>query len=144
MRPFINLVYSCSLQALHKKLLMGETCQSGKNSEDLVTDRYWNGDHEIVHAVWTLVRMCGSDDADSVRALASDFISRVSLLDSFTSYFFITGSCNWACDIISVDCDCRLVLGTHIVLFSICLEILVTFMFANQLIMTLLQESTST
>ncbi|KAK9995769.1 hypothetical protein SO802_020455 [Lithocarpus litseifolius] len=80
-----------SLQALHKKLLMGETCQSGKNSEDLVTDRYWNGDHEIVHAVWTLVRMCGSDDAGSVRALASDFISRVGIGDPHCVVFHLPG-----------------------------------------------------
>ncbi|KAM3751704.1 hypothetical protein ACB098_04G130100 [Castanea mollissima] len=80
-----------SLQALHKKLLMGETCQSGKNSEDLVTDRYWNGDHEIVHAVWTLVRMCGSDDADSVRALASDFLSRVGIGDPHCVVFHLPG-----------------------------------------------------
>nr|POF16890.1 serine/threonine-protein kinase atm [Quercus suber] len=80
-----------SLQALHKKLLMGETCQSGKNSEDLVTDRYWNGDNEIVHAVWTLVRMCGSDDADSVRALASDFISRVGIGDPHCVVFHLPG-----------------------------------------------------
>ncbi|KAM3703878.1 hypothetical protein ACJW31_04G131600 [Castanea mollissima] len=80
-----------SLQALHKKLLMGETCQSGKNSEDFVTDRYWNGDHEIVHAVWTLVRMCGIDDADSVRALASDFISRVGIGDPHCVVFHLPG-----------------------------------------------------
>ena len=89
LRCFIHLVYSCSLQPLHKKLLMGDTCQSRKNSEDLLTDRYWHGDHEIVHAVWTLVRMCGSDDADSVRALVSDFISRVSLVDiSLHIYYY--------------------------------------------------------
>ncbi|KAL4634029.1 hypothetical protein ACB092_04G167700 [Castanea dentata] len=80
-----------SLQALHKKLLMGDTCQSGKNSEDFVTDRYWNGDHEIVHAVWTLVRMCGIDDADSVRALASDFISRVGIGDPHCVVFHLPG-----------------------------------------------------
>ncbi|GMY24943.1 serine/threonine-protein kinase ATM isoform X1 [Fagus crenata] len=80
-----------SLQALHKKLLMGDTCQSRKNSEDLLTDRYWHGDHEIVHAVWTLVRMCGSDDADGVRALVSDFISRVGIGDPHCVVFHLPG-----------------------------------------------------
>lgn len=62
---------------------MDETFRIGMNAEDLVTNGYWDGDHEIVPAVWTLVRLCGSDDADSVRALVSDFISRVSLLNCF-------------------------------------------------------------
>lgn len=83
----IHMVYPFSLQALHKKLLMDETCWSGKNVEDLVANRYWHGDREIVSAVWTLVRMCGSDDANSFRALVSDFISRVSLLDFFHFIF---------------------------------------------------------
>ncbi|KAJ0106487.1 hypothetical protein Patl1_18038 [Pistacia atlantica] len=74
------------LQALHKKLLMNETSQREKKAEDVVD---WHSDHEIVHAVWTLVRMCGSDDANSIRALVSDFVSMY-----------------------------RLALGTHIVLFS--------------------------
>lgn len=38
----------------------------------------WHSDHDIVHAVWTLVHMCCSDDASSIRAWVSDFISRVS------------------------------------------------------------------
>lgn len=62
-----------SLQALHKKFLTGESFQRGWNNDE------WHEDSEIVHAVWTLVRICGSDDADSVRILVSDFISRVPL-----------------------------------------------------------------
>lgn len=53
---------------------MNETSQREKKAEDFVD---WHSDHEIVHAVWTLVRMCGSDDANSIRALVSDFVSRV-------------------------------------------------------------------
>lgn len=63
---------------------MDETFQIRVNAEDLVTNEYWDGDHEIVPAVWTLVRICRLDDADSVRALVSDFISRVSLSNCFS------------------------------------------------------------
>ena len=37
----------------------------------------WHFDNEIVYAIWTLVRMCGSDDGSTAGALVSDFISRV-------------------------------------------------------------------
>ncbi|KAF5476799.1 hypothetical protein F2P56_003496 [Juglans regia] len=80
-----------SLQALHKKLLMDETFRIGMNAEDLVTNGYWDDDHEIVPAVWTLVRLCGSDDADSVRALVSDFISRVGIGDPHCVVFHFPG-----------------------------------------------------
>ncbi|KAE8124229.1 hypothetical protein FH972_019134 [Carpinus fangiana] len=53
--------------------------------------RYWHGDHEIVSAVWTLVRMCGSDDANSFRALVSDFISRVGIGDPHCVVFHLPG-----------------------------------------------------
>lgn len=69
-----------SVQALHKKLLIGESFQRRGRAEGHFDDRYWHGDHEIGHAVWTLVHMCGSDDASAVRELVSDFISRVLLL----------------------------------------------------------------
>lgn len=73
------LICSCSLQALHKKLLFGETFQIEKNTADLVEDRYWHCDDETMNAVWTMVRMSGSEDEDahSIRVLVSDFISRV-------------------------------------------------------------------
>ena len=45
--------------------------------KDVIGDTCWQADQDIVHAVWNLVHMCGSDDANSVRALVSDFISRV-------------------------------------------------------------------
>lgn len=76
----MNLVCSCSLQALHKKFLLGETFQRKKNAVELVNDTYWHHDHEITNAVWSLVRTCGSDDTNTVGVLLSDFISRVLLL----------------------------------------------------------------
>lgn len=65
-----------SLQGLHKKLLIEETSQR-RGRTGHFEDKYWHGDNEMVHAVWTLVHMCGSNDASGVRELVSDFISRV-------------------------------------------------------------------
>lgn len=70
-------LFSCSIQALHKKLFMGEILQRQMNTEIFVEEIDWHCDPEIVKAVWTLVRMCGSDDAHSIRSLVSDFVSRV-------------------------------------------------------------------
>jgi len=76
---FLNRFF-LSLQALHKKLLNVETLQRGGKVEGFSKDIYWQGDQEIVHAVWKLVHMCGSNDANEVRELVSDFISRVMIL----------------------------------------------------------------
>ncbi|KAH9776172.1 serine/threonine-protein kinase ATM [Citrus sinensis] len=75
-----------SLRALHKKLLMRETFQRGVNMEEVVD---WHSDHDIVHAVWTLVHMCCSDDASSIRAWVSDFISRVGIGDPHCVVFHL-------------------------------------------------------
>ncbi|KAF7806084.1 serine/threonine-protein kinase ATM-like [Senna tora] len=80
-----------SLQALHKKLMIGETFLREGTTEDLFKDRCWHGDCEIVHAVWTLVRMCGSNDASSVRELVSDFMSRVGAGDPYSVVFHVPG-----------------------------------------------------
>ncbi|KAA8540818.1 hypothetical protein F0562_024781 [Nyssa sinensis] len=80
-----------SLKALHKKLVMGEIFQGEKNTEDFFGDTYWQCDPEIVHAVWTLFRMCGSDDANGFRALLSDFISRVGIGDPHCVVFHLPG-----------------------------------------------------
>lgn len=37
----------------------------------------WHNDHEVEHAVWKLMRLCGSDDTSCIRELVSDFVSRV-------------------------------------------------------------------
>ncbi|KAJ1384473.1 PIK-related kinase [Sesbania bispinosa] len=80
-----------SLQALHKKLLIGETFQREGRAEGYFKDKYWHGDHEIVNAVWTLVHMCGSDDASDVRELVSDFLSRVGAGDPYCVVFHLPG-----------------------------------------------------
>ncbi|KDO69633.1 hypothetical protein CISIN_1g0001722mg, partial [Citrus sinensis] len=49
----------------------------------------WHSDHDIVHAVWTLVHMCCSDDASSIRAWVSDFISRVGIGDPHCVVFHL-------------------------------------------------------
>uniref|UniRef100_A0A2P2L2S6 Serine/threonine-protein kinase ATM n=1 Tax=Rhizophora mucronata TaxID=61149 RepID=A0A2P2L2S6_RHIMU len=75
---------SCSVQALHKQLMSRESFWKGnKAARDTIEDAYWYHDAEIVDAVWTLVRMCGSDDANSIRPLVSDFVSRVPSFDIF-------------------------------------------------------------
>lgn len=86
------ICFFLSLQALHKKLLNVDTCQGGGRAEQFFKDRYWHGDNEIVHAVWKLVHVCGSDDTSEVRELVSDFISRVLVLLVFD---FITFRLCW-------------------------------------------------
>ncbi|KAK7281904.1 hypothetical protein RIF29_10269 [Crotalaria pallida] len=76
-----------SLQALHKKLMIREAFQRGARADNI----YWHGDHEIVHAVWTLVHMCGSNDANGVRELVSDFISWVGAGDPHSVVFHLPG-----------------------------------------------------
>lgn len=83
-----------SLQALHKKLLLGETFQIEKNAADLVEDRYWHCDDEIMNAVWTMVRMCDSEDANGIRVLVSDFISRVGIGDPHCVVFHLPEKSN--------------------------------------------------
>lgn len=78
----LGILYS--LQALHKKLLSGKTFQCQKKADDVVNGGYWHFDIEVVNAVWTLVRMCGSDDMNDARSLVFDFIARVLYL-SFLS-----------------------------------------------------------
>ncbi|KAI9087642.1 hypothetical protein K1719_030512 [Acacia pycnantha] len=80
-----------SLKALHSKLLIGETFMSGGTAEDFSKDRYWHGDHEIVHAIWSLVCVCGSNDASCVRELVSDFIARVGAGDPHSVVFHFPG-----------------------------------------------------
>lgn len=108
----------CSLQALHKKLLTGETFQGGKTTKEFVDDTYWHGDGEIVHAVWTLVRMCASDDSSRIRGLVSDLISRVFLLDLLTP-LLSDALCENLLDFSLLDCGCRLALMIHTLLFFI-------------------------
>ncbi|KAJ6760715.1 SERINE/THREONINE-PROTEIN KINASE ATM [Salix purpurea] len=79
----------CSVQALHKKLLMGESFQRGRKVKDVMDDVYWHCDPEIVQSIWTLVRLCGSDDASSIRPLVSDFVSKVGIGDPHSVVFHL-------------------------------------------------------
>ncbi|XP_057442948.1 serine/threonine-protein kinase ATM [Lotus japonicus] len=80
-----------SLQALHKKLLIGESFQREGRAESYFKDSHWHGDHELVHAVWTLVHICGSDDASGVRELVSDFLCRVGVGNPHNVVFHLPG-----------------------------------------------------
>ncbi|CAH2064912.1 unnamed protein product [Thlaspi arvense] len=80
---------SGSLQALHNKLIATEACREKTNVE--TGDTFWHSDEEIVNAVWTLVRVSASDEADSMRLLVSDFLSRVGIGDPHTVVFHLPG-----------------------------------------------------
>ncbi|CAK9137600.1 unnamed protein product [Ilex paraguariensis] len=80
-----------SLKALHKKLFMGETNQRDLDGEDIYKTAYWHSDHEIVHAVWTLVHMCSLDDTQSFGTLVSDFVSRLGIGDPHRVVFHLPG-----------------------------------------------------
>ncbi|KAJ8771786.1 hypothetical protein K2173_026963 [Erythroxylum novogranatense] len=75
-----RLLFS-SIRALHKQLLMGEYIWRGNDAKHIAEDVFWHDDSEIVHAVWSLVSMCGSDVADGIRPLVSDFVSKVGIGD---------------------------------------------------------------
>lgn len=73
---------SCSLKALHKKLI-GRRVFHSENIQSID----WHNDHEVEHAVWKLMRMCGSEDTSCIRELVSDFVSRV-----FIFYILLIGN----------------------------------------------------
>ncbi|KAL9265361.1 Serine/threonine-protein kinase ATM-like protein [Drosera capensis] len=68
-----------SLQELHRKLLEGNLLFSEGSAEDSYGD--WDHDFNLVQAVWSLVHICSSDEAQTIRALVSDFVSRVGFGD---------------------------------------------------------------
>ncbi|XP_043704321.1 serine/threonine-protein kinase ATM isoform X2 [Telopea speciosissima] len=73
---------SWSLEEMHKKLLTGAVIRPEKNAEDTVgLFNVWQCEPEIVSAAWSLVRMCGSNNASKISELVSDFISRVGIGD---------------------------------------------------------------
>lgn len=94
-----------SLQALHKKLLTEKTFQRENSIEDVQGDANWHSDNEIVNAVWTLVCMCASNDAKSVRALVSDFISRVGIGDPHSVVFHLSGEAGHIYVCRSINCS---------------------------------------
>uniref|UniRef100_A0A803L8L9 non-specific serine/threonine protein kinase n=1 Tax=Chenopodium quinoa TaxID=63459 RepID=A0A803L8L9_CHEQI len=80
-----------SLQAFHRKLLGGESFCVEENGGSKSVDNCWQSDLEIVQAVWSLVRICGSQDADA-RALVSDLISKVGIGDPRSVVFHLPGN----------------------------------------------------
>ncbi|KAJ8427338.1 hypothetical protein Cgig2_030603 [Carnegiea gigantea] len=78
-----------SLQALHRKLVGGEIFHVEENRENHAEYTYWHSDPELVQAVWSLVHICGSEDADDARALVSDFISKVGVGDPRSVVFHL-------------------------------------------------------
>lgn len=61
--------------------------QREKIPQQFIGDAFWQYDDEIVHAVWTLVRMASSDATNSFGPFVSDFLSMVLFLISFLFYF---------------------------------------------------------
>ncbi|XP_048500072.1 serine/threonine-protein kinase ATM isoform X3 [Beta vulgaris subsp. vulgaris] len=80
-----------SLQAFHRKLLGGEGFHVAGGTGSYATGSCWQSDLEIVQAVWSLVRICGSQDADA-RALVSDLISKVGIGDPRSVVFHLPGN----------------------------------------------------
>ncbi|KAJ0962868.1 hypothetical protein J5N97_027990 [Dioscorea zingiberensis] len=81
-----------SLRNLHKKLLMGEIIRRENNDIlKLKTCDHWSADPEVVCAVWSLVRLCGSNVTNDLCALLADFISRVGIVDPYDVIFHLPG-----------------------------------------------------
>lgn len=74
-------------------------------------DIFSDGDKEIVHAVWTLVRTSGLETLNEIMELVSDFISKV----YHDVYLYLILPCFKQQGLTSV-LDFRSVLVTHIVL----------------------------
>lgn len=67
-----------SVRDLHKKLVLGEIIQKETNAPDESgKSNCWNSDPDVVSAVWTVVGLCGSNEANDMSVLVADFISRV-------------------------------------------------------------------
>ncbi|KAI3684521.1 hypothetical protein L6452_33745 [Arctium lappa] len=82
----------CSLKALHNIMFTG--FQHEKNARQFFGDAFWQYDHEIVHAVWTLVRMASSDATNSFGAFVSDFLSMIGIGDPHRVVFHLPGESN--------------------------------------------------
>ena len=71
----------------------GELFHVEESQENHAENTYWHSAPELVQAVWSLVHICGSEDAKDARALVSDFISKV-LYISMPSLLFY--SSHWS------------------------------------------------
>ncbi|XP_076932541.1 serine/threonine-protein kinase ATM-like isoform X2 [Bidens hawaiensis] len=82
----------CSLKALHSIMFTG--FQREKNAQQFFGDEFWQYDSEIVHAVWTLVRMASSDATNSFGQYVSDFLSLIGIGDPHRVVFHLPGDSN--------------------------------------------------
>ncbi|XP_010243049.1 PREDICTED: serine/threonine-protein kinase ATM isoform X1 [Nelumbo nucifera] len=81
-----------SLQTLHRRLVLGEVIQAENDAAEIHKQiNYWHTEPEVISAVWRLVSLCGPIDGKDVRALVSDFISRVGLGDPHFVVFRLPG-----------------------------------------------------
>ncbi|XP_074316262.1 serine/threonine-protein kinase ATM [Silene latifolia] len=81
-----------SLQAFHRKLLDRESFLSAEDVESNALSSDWYSDGETVQAVWSLVRLCCLPDAEKVRALVSDLVSKVGIGDPRSVVFHLPGN----------------------------------------------------
>ncbi|KAI3807033.1 hypothetical protein L1987_22953 [Smallanthus sonchifolius] len=82
----------CSLKALHSIMFTG--FQREKNGQQLFGDELWQYDNEIVHAIWTLVRMASSDATNSFGSFVSDFLSMIGIGDPHRVVFHLPRDSN--------------------------------------------------
>ncbi|XP_071734165.1 serine/threonine-protein kinase ATM [Rutidosis leptorrhynchoides] len=79
----------CSLKALHNSMFMG--LQRDNNAKHLFGEALWQDDNEVVHAVWTLVKMASSDVTNSIGPFVSDFLSMIGIGDPHRVVFHLPG-----------------------------------------------------
>lgn len=77
-----------SLRHLHKKLVLGEIIQKETNVTDgSGKSNCWNSNPDVVSAVWTLVGLSGSNEANDMSGLVADFIARIGIGDPYRVVF---------------------------------------------------------
>ncbi|XP_020548356.1 serine/threonine-protein kinase ATM [Sesamum indicum] len=81
----------CSLKALHKNMSTNGNHLWKEREDNFLKDAYWHSDNEIVHAAWSLVRICSLASTNGLGAMVSDFISRVGIGDPHRVVFDLPG-----------------------------------------------------
>lgn len=80
-----------SLKALHRKFFGVETCQEETAAKLDLSDKNWNYDENIVHAVWNFAQTCSLHDTSGLAALVSDFVSKIGIGDPHRVVFDLPG-----------------------------------------------------
>lgn len=75
-----SFFYVGSLKALHRKFFGVKTCQEETTPKLDFSDKNWNYDENIVHAVWNVAQTCSLHDISGLAALLADFVSKVLFL----------------------------------------------------------------